>query len=49
MSARKLGGFAGLVFVFAVVFGGVAIGAGTPENSNISGAAVMDTTNVEWD
>lgn len=46
MSARKLGRFAGLVFALAVVFGGVAVGAGTTESST---ASVLNTTSLEWD
>ena len=58
MSARKLGRFAGLVFVLAVVFG--AVGAVSVEHArggNAASVAAQDTTfasqttnlTIEWD
>ena len=58
MSARKLGRFAGLVFVLAVVFG--AVGAVSVEHAHVGNAASVAAQNagltsqstngiVEWD
>jgi len=51
MSARKLGRFAGLVFVLAVVFG--AVGAVSVEHAHAvtgaSAAAQSVNLSVEWD
>lgn len=49
MSAKKLGRLAGLVFVFAVMFGGAA-SVGTPHVSSVSESAVASTDGiVDWD
>jgi hypothetical protein len=52
MSARKLGRFAGLVFVLAAVFGGIGI-AGTAHDSQASTAATATVQSsqlsIEWD
>jgi hypothetical protein len=48
MSARKLGRFAGLVFVLAVVFGSVGAAAVHAEDHNV--AVVQASTLItEWD
>lgn len=57
MSARKLGRFAGLVFVLAVVFGGVsAVSASASEgdsmaaaHTNHSGPAQSSSLGLDWD
>jgi len=51
MSARKLGGLAGLVFVLAVVFGGVGAAASSGEQTSTAGSEAVYTTDlvVEWD
>ncbi|MEV0896426.1 hypothetical protein [Actinoplanes sp. NPDC049802] len=46
MSVRKLGGsLAGLVFVLAVVFGGMAVGDSTAEDTS---AAAVQNTSLDW-
>jgi hypothetical protein len=47
MFARRLSRLAGLVFVLVVAVGGVTAGAATADES--IGAAVLNTTNFEWD
>ena len=57
MSARKLGRFAGLVFVLAAVFGGAAAAsAHSPDGSATAAAArmqnsgpVQSAAGIEWD
>ncbi|MEU8656297.1 hypothetical protein [Actinoplanes philippinensis] len=45
MFARKLSRLAGLVFVLAVVIGGVGVGAATTYDTS---AVVLNTTQFEW-
>ena len=52
MSARKLGRFAGLVFVLAVVFGGV--GAASIDHAHTAATATVTVpmaadTQIDWD
>jgi hypothetical protein len=49
MSARKLGRFAGLVFVLAVVFGGVGATAGAEHDSGAAAVVQMTMLQVDWD
>jgi len=48
MSARKLGRLAGLVFVLAVVFGGV-VAAGLHGQSHTSAVDDFTSLSLEWD
>lgn len=45
MFAKKLSRYAGLVFVLAVVFGGVGVGAAAADDT---GAVVLNTTQFDW-
>jgi len=47
MSAKKLGRFASLVFVLAVVFGGVGVAAGGAAEAHT--ATPFGTLSVDWD
>ncbi|WP_203832412.1 hypothetical protein [Actinoplanes lobatus] len=47
MSAKKLGRFAGLVFVLAVVFGGVTVGASTADEAT-SAVQVQSNPALDW-
>ncbi|MBW6432699.1 hypothetical protein KZ829_02945 [Actinoplanes hulinensis] len=47
MSAKKLGRFAGLVFVLAVVFGGVTVGASTADETT-SAVQTQNSPTLDW-
>jgi hypothetical protein len=49
MSARKLGRLAGLVFVLAVVFGGVGATAGADRSGAPTAAVQMSSLQIDWD
>lgn len=48
MFARKLGRLAGSVLVLVFAFGGVSL-ASAPAADDGTGAAVLTTSNYEWD